>query len=187
MQDPQRVRRIGPRIGAALRAEIDLRKRNARVASETLGIGFVELLQLGFRRLGSTQRVVDQEGQFLRQASPDDDVIVFETQGAGLAREQLFVQVIGNQSAKLLTRRWPPPLRGPILRKPLDVARTDVNLRCLAGGWSFRGAIDPRVGAEQGGARQHEMKQGFFQHFHAAAPQTLVGPGACTPGQSLKG
>ena len=64
------------------------------IAAEALSVGRVELLQLSFRRFGTAQRVLDEERQLLRQAPPNDDVIVFKTQSPSLAREQLLVQIV---------------------------------------------------------------------------------------------
>jgi hypothetical protein len=47
-----------------------------------------------------------------------------------------------------------------------------VKLLSFIGGWIFRSAVHPGIGTEQGGARQQEMKQGFFQHPHHALAAT---------------
>src|SRR4029453_17244140 len=132
-------------------------ERNTRIASETLRIGLIILLQLLFSRLGTTRGVVDEEGQLLRQPPTHDDVIVFETQGTSLARKQLLVQVIRDQSPKFTTRWRTLPLRGPVLRKPAHVARADLSLSCLVGSRPFRRANDPGIGAEQNGTGQEKV------------------------------
>jgi hypothetical protein len=67
--------RVASGVLASLRAEKDLRERNASRNLEIGAIRFVQPPKVVFGRLDQLRRVLQQELQLLRQAPPDDRVV----------------------------------------------------------------------------------------------------------------
>ena len=102
------------------------------------------LTQLSVGRLGQPRCILDQELQLLRQAPPNDGVVLAETHCLGLAGEQFLINEIGKQPSQLGRVRRPEPLVDEGFPEPFDLAFADA-YRCdvvlLAG---FRSAIHRR-------------------------------------------
>ncbi len=149
------------RIGAALGTVIELFEGNGCAGLELLGVIPVERPQFGFRRMGATPGVLEEERHFLRQPPPNDDVVVVQTQRDRFAREQQLVHVLGDQRPHFMLGRRVPALRGPGSGKPRHLVPADSDLLFGRRSGTVRGAVHPCIGAEQGRSGQEEMKQGF--------------------------
>src|SRR6185369_15140522 len=102
--------------------------RHAGLTPKLLDVGLVELAQLLLARIGRLRGVLDRERHLLGEATAHDRVVLVEPQLAGLAREQLFLQEILDQPAKLLGRWASVPLPRPGLGGPAHVACADADL-----------------------------------------------------------
>ena len=120
--------------------------------------------QLGLRRRGDAEGVVEHEGHLLCQPAADDRVADIKILRQSLAGEHLLLELIGDEAGEFLVRGRPVPLARPHLLQPFGVCRGDADDVLRRGGFLARG--DCGVGGEQKAAENKEVQQGFFQQPH---------------------
>ena len=153
---------LGP-LGAVVDAEIDVSKRELRLAQEPLRVVRDVGLQLRVRGLGVGD-LRRYELHLLPQAPPDDHVVLVETHREGFPVEDLVADVVGDQALGLAgARRAPPDALERFLQAGDLAGRDDDLARRLAAAF-----VGEAVEAEEDAAEHDEMEERLAQELHHA-------------------
>ena len=122
--------------------------------------------QLGLRRLGDAEGVVQHEGHLLRQPAADDRVADVKILCPSFAGEDLLLELISDQAGEFPVRWRAVPLARPHLLQPIRVCRGDADDVLRRAGFLARG--EGGVGGKQEAADKNEVQQGFLQQPHGS-------------------
>ena len=110
-----------------LRIEVDLSERQPSRRLELRRVGDVKLPQLSLTRFSKLSRILDEELQLLCQTAANDGVVLLEAYLLGLARHQLLVEEIVDETLQLIGAGLAQPLARPGLLQPAHIALADVH------------------------------------------------------------
>jgi hypothetical protein len=122
----QRVLGVRGSLRPPTRVEVDLHERHTLRLAEALAVRGLVPAQLVLGRLRDA-RVLDQERELLREATPDHRVPFCEPERFGLAGEQLLLEQGVEQPPQLVLRGLPLPLLRERLGQPAQLAVADVH------------------------------------------------------------